>query len=518
MTAAARPWLEPLFTAGEMRSLDAWAIERCGIPSRELMEKAGAGVAASVVRLSRTGPVLIVCGKGNNGGDGLVAARILRERGVETRAFMLFGADELSPDARANHDRLVDAGGDVEAGTPDALGRALPGSAVVVDALLGTGFTGAPRAPLDRAIGLINEAGAPVVAVDVPSGVDASTGEVGGACVQAGTTVTFHAAKAGLWVDPGKAQAGSVEVIDIGIPHEGPDRPGGGEIGMITSGVLDLLPRRGTESTKFQSGSVLVVGGSTGLTGAVCMACDASMRAGAGWVRAAVPASLNAIFEEKLTEVMTLPLPDRDGSLQEDAAGEVLDATERAQSVALGPGLGRAEESFRAAVRLLREIDRPLVLDADGLNALAAHGLETIAERSSPAVLTPHAGELARLLAVESADISAHRLGKAREAAARTRSTVVLKGDDTLVADAGGGPVGVSGGGTPALATAGTGDVLTGMIAAFLAKGLAPFDAACAGVFAHAEAGRHAAERYGIESVIATDVIAAIPDVLRSRS
>jgi hydroxyethylthiazole kinase-like uncharacterized protein yjeF len=463
--------------------------------------------------------VRIVCGKGNNGGDGLVAARKLRELGAEAEALLLFAAEELSADARANYERLLGAGGQTEQVDPDAIERALEGATAVVDALLGTGFSGVPRAPVDRAIEAINEVDAPVVAIDVPSGVDASTGEVAGACVRADTTVTFHAAKVGLWIHPGKAHAGSIEIIDIGIPPDDGSRPGPhAGIGLIRPAVLDLIPERDTDSTKFKSGSVLVIGGSTGQTGAVCLSCDAAMRAGAGWVRAAVPGSLNVIFEEKLTEVMTLPLPDRDGFLEGKAADGALEAVERAQAVALGPGLGRSEHSFRVALRLLREVERPLVLDADGLNALADEGLEAIAGRTSPAVLTPHAGELGRLLQVDSSDISAHRLRHARDAAARSRSTVVLKGDDTLIVDAGGELVAVSGGGTPALATAGTGDVLTGMITAFLAKGTEPFEAACAGVFAHAEAGRGAAAEYGVESVIATDVIAAVPAVFRERA
>ena len=209
-----------------MRALDAWAIERCGIPSLELMEKAGAGVADAVAPLSASGPVRIVCGKGNNGGDGLVAARKLRELGVEAKALLLFAAEELSADAQANYERLVGSGGQVERVEPDAIERALKEASVVVDALLGTGFSGVPRAPVDPAIEAINEAQAPVVAVDVPSGVDASTGEVAGACVRADATVTFHAAKVGLWIHPGKAHAGRIQIIDIGIPPEDGSRPG----------------------------------------------------------------------------------------------------------------------------------------------------------------------------------------------------------------------------------------------------------------------------------------------------
>jgi hydroxyethylthiazole kinase-like uncharacterized protein yjeF len=506
-----RPWLEPLYAADEMRALDRWAIEREGVPSLELMERAGGEVARAITELSPAGPVRIVCGRGNNGGDGLVVARLLRDGGLDADALLLFAPDDLSPDARANFDRTEAR----EVSAAD-LASALEGSAVVVDAVLGTGFSGSPRAPLDAAIEAINSSGATVVAVDVPSGVDASTGEVEGARVHADLTITFQSHKVGLWVAPGKFHAGRVEAVDIGIPPAGEGRPPGPEIGLIRPAVLDLPPRRAPGGNKFRSGSVLVVGGSTGLTGAVCMACEGSMRAGAGWVRAAVPASLNQVFEVKLTEVMSIPLPDDEGHLLEDGGGAVLEAAERADAVVVGPGLGREGTSFALAQRLIREVDRPLLVDADGLNALAAAELAPAVGRKAPLVLTPHAGELGRLLGRSSADIEARRLASAREAAERARAVVVLKGDDTIVATPGPGDLAVNPGGSPALATAGTGDVLSGVIAALLARGLDAFESACAGVYAHAEAGREAARRLGAESVIAGDVIEALPVALRS--
>jgi ADP-dependent NAD(P)H-hydrate dehydratase / NAD(P)H-hydrate epimerase len=355
------------------------------------------------------------------------------------------------------------------------------------------------------------------VAIDVPSGLDASTGEVAGACVNAHTTVTFHASKIGLWVLPGKLHGGIVEVIDIGIPLADGEAPAV-TTGLIRPPVLDLVPRRGAESTKFSSGSVLVVGGSTGLTGAMCLAAEAAMRAGAGWVRAGVPRSLNPIFEEKLTEVMTVPLGDDDGHLAPTAVDAVLEAAERADAVVLGPGLGRADGSFELAQALARDLDRPLLVDADGLNALAGAGLESVAGRTAPVVLTPHAGELARLLGTESRQVSTRRLASAREAAERAGAIVVLKGDDSLIVDRGATRAGVSTGGSPALASAGTGDVLSGVIGAFMAKGLGAFEASCAGVLAHTQAGWLAAVEHGPDSVIASDVIAALPAALRRPS
>jgi ADP-dependent NAD(P)H-hydrate dehydratase / NAD(P)H-hydrate epimerase len=509
-----RPWLKPLYAAEEMRALDRWAIEHEGVPSLELMERAGGEVARAITQLSPDGPVRVVCGRGNNGGDGLVVARLLRAHGLETEALLLFPPDDLSRDARANLGRT-----EAREVAARALREALAGSALVVDAILGTGFSGSPRPPLDVAIEAINGAEASVVAIDVPSGVDASTGEVEGACVRADLTVTFHGHKLGLWVSPGKVHAGRVEAVDIGIPPDGTDRPPMPAAGLIGPAVLDLPPRRVPEGNKFKSGSALVIGGSTGLTGAVCMACEGAMRAGAGWVRAAVPASLNEIFEVKLTEVMSIPLPDRNGHLLDEAAGPVLEAVERADAVVLGPGLGREQGSFALAQALVERIERPLLVDADGLNALAAARLAPAGRRTSPMVLTPHAGELGRLLGKSSAEIEARRLASAREAAERTGAVVVLKGDDTLVVGPGAaGGLAVNPGGSPALATAGTGDVLSGVIAAFVARGLDVFEAACAGVYVHAEAGREAATRRGAESVIAGDVIDALPAALRGGS
>jgi NAD(P)H-hydrate epimerase len=505
-------WLEPLYTAEEMRALDSWAIHDEGVPSLELMERAGAGVARAITAMVPDGPVRIVCGKGNNGGDGLVVARLLADAGLDAEALLLADPDELSADARANFERLagwrrVDAG---------ELPGALEGSGVVVDAMLGTGFEGAPRAPLDAAIEAVNGAGAPVVAVDVPSGVNATTGEVEGACVRADVTVTFHAAKVGLSVDPGKTHAGRVDAVAIGMPPERWGAPAPRTAGLIRAAVHGGLPARGRGSTKFSSGSVLVVGASTGLTGAVCLACEGAMRAGAGWIRAAVPESLNEIFEVKLTEVMSLPLPDSGGALVRAAADAVLEATERADAVVLGPGLGRAPESFALAVDLIERIERPLLIDADGLNALAEAGLERAAGRNAPTVLTPHAGELGRLLGRPSSDVAEHRLAGAREAAERSGAVTVLKGDDTLVAQPGDEQlVAISRGGAGALATAGTGDVLSGVTAAFLARGLDAFSAACAAVEIHQEAGREAGRRIGADSVVAGDVIEALPAALR---
>jgi hydroxyethylthiazole kinase-like uncharacterized protein yjeF len=500
-------WLDPLPDAAQQRALDEWAIDERGIPGLELMERAGEGLAELVLRAAPRGRVAVVCGKGNNGGDGFVCARLLRQKGLEVEVLLLGDPADLRGDARTNHDRLE--GPEPRAFVPEALS----GAAVIVDAILGTGFSGTTRDPAARAISAINRAGADVVAVDVPSGVDASTGEVSGEAVRARATATFHAAKPGLWIDPGKSHAGEVTVVDIGIP---PEAPIDASIGLISGRVVDGIPRRGSESNKFAAGSVLVCGGSLGLTGAPSMASESAMRAGAGYVTALIPRSLNLVFEIRLLEVMTVPLPDRDGALTAQGAEAVLERSRRADALILGPGLGREPGSFDLARRLAREIGTPLLLDADGLNA-HAEALDSLAGREAPTVLTPHAGELARLLGGDSAGVSARRLHSARAAAAAAEAIVVLKGDDTIVARPD-GVCGVNRGGAPALATAGTGDVLSGVIGAYLAKHMDPFAAACAGVLVHSVAGRIAAQRIGTEGVIARDVIEALPPALHSLS
>jgi hydroxyethylthiazole kinase-like uncharacterized protein yjeF len=496
-------WLQPLPDAEQQRAIDTWAIKTQGIPGIELMERAGAGLTELVMARAPAGRIVVVCGKGNNGGDGLVVARLLRDRGRDVDVLLLAPGVQLRGDAGANFERLPG-----RAAEPLDPGR-LAGAAAIVDAILGTGFSGEPREPAKSAIDSINQAGgggATVIACDVPSGVDASTGEVAGTAVWAAATGTFHAAKPGLWISPGKDHAGDVTVIDIGIPPGAPVHP---TVGLIGEEVVAGVPSRGRESTKFAAGAVLVCGGSTGLTGAPCLASEAAQRAGAGYVTALVPASLDYVFEMRLLEAMSVPLPDADGALQPSAADTVLERTERAGALVLGPGLGRAPETFELARTVAGRAEIPLLLDADGLNAHAGQP-GALASRAAPTVITPHAGELGRLLDVNGEQIAAHRLACARRACQQARAIVVLKGDDTIVASPD-GLTAISRGGAPALATAGTGDVLSGVIGAYLSKRMDPFHAACAGVFVHARAGQLAAARLAAEGVIARDVIECLP-------
>ena len=435
---------EPLYTSEEMRAAEE------GHVVAELMERAGRAVANEVLRRYPDARRIVgVCGGGANGGDGRIALRILREAGR---------------DAEESDD--------------------LDGADVVLDALFGTGFRGEPRPDAAERIERINASGAPVVAVDLPSGVDASTGEVGGAAVRADCTVTFHGLKVGLEVAPGRFYAGTVSVADIGLAPRDPEHH------RVTREVLRLVPRRQPGDNKYTAGSVLVVGGARGLTGAACLSAEAAFRADAGYVAVAAPAESLPVLETRLLEAVKRPLD------------EVFEAVERAGSLALGPGLGEGHESL--VRRLLAETDLPAVVDADGLR-----GLEPL-ERAAPTVLTPHEGELGRLLGEESSWVAAHRLAAVRRAVERFRCVVLLKGTDTLVGAPGSGVLVVSPG-PPSLATAGTGDVLTGVIAAFLAKGLEPSLAAAAGAAAQQLAAALVPHQTG---VVASDVVARIPEVL----
>ncbi|MDX6507794.1 MAG: ADP-dependent NAD(P)H-hydrate dehydratase / NAD(P)H-hydrate epimerase, partial [Gaiellaceae bacterium] len=368
---------------------------------------------------------------------------------------------------------------------------------VILDALFGTGFSGEPRPEAAALIERINAAGAPVLAIDLPSGVDASTGEVVGAAVRAVTTVTFHGRKVGLEIAPGRFHAGAVHVVDIGL------EPTETALRCVLRKLLAEVPRRGPADNKYTAGHVLVVGGSAGLTGAPALCAEAALRADAGYVTVAAPRSALPALEGRLLEAVKRPLPEEDGVVAAAAAETVLELAAKASAVALGPGLGRGAGPREVVRRLLAELDRPAVVDADGL-----HGLEPF-DRSAPTVLTPHEGELGHLLGVQSDWVAAHRLEAVRRAAENFHCVCLLKGADTLVAAPGEGVIVVSLG-TPALATAGSGDVLTGIVAAFLSKGVDARTAAAAGAAAQQLASRVIPQ----SGAVASDISAALPLVL----
>jgi ADP-dependent NAD(P)H-hydrate dehydratase / NAD(P)H-hydrate epimerase len=434
--------LDPLYTAEEMRAAEA------AHDVDAMMQRAGAAVAEELMRrFPDARRIALHAGGGANGGDGRIAAEILRGQGREV-------VDEQ----------------------PE----------IVIDALLGTGLKGAPREETSRLIEQINSGGVPVVAVDIPSGVNASTGEVAGAAVQADLTVTMHGPKVGLAVAPGRFHAGEIAVADIGL------EPAETEHRLVTPEILAEVPRRSARDNKYTAGHVLVVGGSRGTTGAPALAARAALRADAGYVTIAAPAESLPVLETLVLEAVKRPLE------------QALEAAAKANALAVGPGLGREKESTALVRRLLAEVEVPAVVDADALFELEP------GEWPAPRVLTPHEGELARLLGRESKEIAAHRLASVQEAAEKFRAVVVLKGEDSLVAAPGRGVL-VCALGLPSLSTAGTGDVLTGITAAFLAKGMEAQRAAAAACAAQQLASREAAQRYGL---VASDVIEALPRAL----
>jgi ADP-dependent NAD(P)H-hydrate dehydratase / NAD(P)H-hydrate epimerase len=490
----------PLYDAQEMRELDRLAVERLRIPGMVLMERAGVAAAHEILqRYAEAEPVVVVCGAGNNGGDGFVVARHLHAAGTKVSAHLVGPASRLPADARANLEICGRLGVEVVRRPPPArLRRALRGAGLIVDAVFGTGFQGAPRAEAAAVIDAVNASPAPVVALDVPSGVDGSSGVVAGAAVRADLTVVFHGAKVGLMVSPGRALAGAVVVADIGIP---PQLESGTAVRLATLGLLGSVPAKDASSTKYSAGSVLVVGGAPGMSGAPALAGLAALRAGAGTAWVAVAPEVVGIVAAHRAELMVRPLPGG------------LELAERAGAVALGPGLGRSPDALAMARRLARTHRGPMVIDADALQAFAGE-LGLLARRRVPAVLTPHEGEMARLLGVEAGWVRSNRLEAVRRAAAQSRAVVLLKGDDTLIAAPGGERVVVSVAEAPGLATAGSGDVLTGTVAAMLSKGLEPMLAAACGAVAHARSGRLASAAHGRSGIVAGEVIDALPEAL----
>jgi NAD(P)H-hydrate epimerase len=507
-----------LVTSETMRAIDAMCIGELGIPGLRLMESAGAGTARFVEQRlgSLSGKtVTIVCGKGNNGGDGFVIARELRARGAVVEVYLAGHRDDVAGDARINLDRLG-SGAVIELADGRAVGgfaAAAARSDLVVDALFGTGFKGAPLGLSGTVIGMVNACARPVLAVDVPSGLDATTGAAGGECVRATWTCTMAFPKRGFYVPPGRELVGEVHVVDIGVPQKAVEAVGVRDNVLTGHEAAKLLPPRPHDANKGTFGRVVVVAGSVGYTGAAALASLSALRSGAGLVVLGVPASLNDVMEAKLTEVITRPLPETAGrALSRAAVPALRELIADADALAIGPGLSRDPETQAVVQAVVEEAAVPCVVDADGLNALSVDRVRGRAG-AAPVVLTPHPGEMARLTGRTVADVQAHRDDVARDVAARAGATVVLKGTGTVTVDPGGelflNPTGGSG-----LATAGTGDVLTGTVAALLAQRLPATHAAALGAFVHGRAGDLATLAKGRVGMIAGDVLEALPGAL----
>jgi ADP-dependent NAD(P)H-hydrate dehydratase / NAD(P)H-hydrate epimerase len=495
--------MKPVMTPVEAAALDELAEAR-GIAVADLMERAGYAVARACVDL--TGGTygrraVVVCGKGNNGGDGFVAARHLARWGVRVAVVVLDDPAGLHEPTATNHARLAEVGVRAARFDRGALERELERADVVVDAIFGTGFRGVPEGTWAHAISALNGSTAPVIAVDIPSGVDGASGLIAGDAVWADLTVTFGAAKTGDVLMPGAEAAGDLRVVDIGLPEDG----GVPETGLTEpDDVIALWPERAADAHKKASGTLVVVAGSGRMTGAVQLIARAAARIGAGYIIVAVPETILPVVQARLTETVFLPLPATEaGSVALGATDPVLRALEGADALALGPGLSRADETASFIRAVVRECPIPLVVDADGLNAFAGDA-EGLADRKADAVLTPHLGELARL-----AEANPDHLSAARSLSVRTNAAVLVKGSRTVIARPD-GSARINPTGSATLATAGTGDVLTGTVGGLIARGLGPFAAGWAGAYVHGVAGILAGRELG-DGAVAGDVAEHLP-------
>ncbi len=496
--------MRPVVTAAEMRALDRATIDDIGLPALTLMETAGRAVAhvAQEMLGDDHGHVAVVCGPGNNGGDGFVAARVLRDAGIDATVYLPVGRSSLRGDAATHLAILERAGGRVRmCDTPALLGAVrdeIAGATLVIDALFGVGLARPIEGHLAEVVAAINGAGH-CLAVDVPSGLDTDTGRVLGTCVHATGTVTMGALKIALASAPGFAHCGAIDVVDIGIPS------GVLATQVVRAGVVEMadvtswLPRAGVMDHKGTRGHVLIIGGMPGMRGAGRLCANAALRGGAGLVTFATAGEVAAD-----DSVMTKVLPTQLGDL-----------TANKGAIVIGPGLGQSEPAAGWVDEVLAS-GVPAVLDADALNLLAGI-VEAVKQAAGPVVLTPHPGEAARLLGITTSEVEADRLAAARALATRSHAVVVLKGARTIVCD---GTLdddfcSINPTGGPELATGGSGDVLAGLIGALLAQGVSAVDAARAGVFLHGLAGERLAAQHGSRGVISSDLPVAIAGVLK---
>jgi NAD(P)H-hydrate epimerase len=509
-----------ILTAPEMAGFDQQTINTIGIPGIVLMENAARGAAEFFLELypelldSR---VAIVAGTGNNAGDGFVLARIFHTRGAQVRVFCLRDPGRLSGDALTNFHILGNIGVSVtvweETADFEAQWGLIDECDFLIDAILGTGLKTEVQGLYRDIVERINTFSGPVLAVDVPSGLDASTGRPLGAAVRASATATFGFLKIGHVVEPGTDLAGQVRVIDIGIP---PDLPGisGVRRYWLTEEFLSPWVRpRLPDTHKGNAGHVCVLSGSRGKTGAATLISLGAARAGAGLVTLFIPESLNPILEVKLTEAMTFPIretPEQAPALS--ALPEILDFIRGKQALAMGPGISTGNETTALVRELVRKVDCPMVLDADAITALSDDPA-TLRRASAPLVLTPHPGEMARICHCSVPEIQQNRLEKAAAFSTQYRVVLLLKGRRTIIAGPN-GEIAINSTGNPAMGSGGMGDALTGIIAGFLAQGFSPFQAACLGAFVHGAAADRAIAGIASRGLLATDMLAEVPPVI----
>jgi hydroxyethylthiazole kinase-like uncharacterized protein yjeF len=507
----AQPVCWPLLTAQEMRELDRHAIEALGVPAETLMENAGRAVAEEILREVPSGAgVSIVCGRGNNGGDGLVAARHLHRRGVNVLVILLGDVSNLSAGAAENLDHAC------RVGVPLADQEWQPPSrGVVVDAIFGTGLSRSVEGVEAEWIRRINACRANargrvrVVSVDLPSGLCADTGAVLGSCVEADVTLALGLPKVGLALEPGRSAAGRIAVAGIGVGDPQAGRLPRAEL-WTRAYAGSQLPARPAAGHKGSFGHALIVAGSEGKTGAAALAAEGAARAGTGLVTIACPAGLNDILEIKCTEAMTAPVADTpERALASSAAEPIIALAATRDALGLGPGIGRSEETQALVVSLVKRLEVPLVVDADGLYPFAREP-DWLRERQAPTVLTPHPGEAATLLGIETSEINRDRPAAARELAKRFGSVVALKGAATVIASPE-GRIAINPTGGPALAAGGTGDVLLGMVTGLVAQRIDAFEATALAVFIHGAAADRLAKRAGSSGHLAGEIAGEIP-------
>lgn len=507
--------MERVVSADEMRWCDEVTINSFGITSLLLMENAGCGVV-EVLR-KRFSPleskhVMVFCGKGNNGGDGFVIARMLSGIGAYVTCYLLGSSKELKGDAKVNFNILKQmkkkmAGAiTIKSFSTDSVNSSAHVD-LIIDAIFGTGFTGAVKKPYIGAIEWINRQKTPVVAVDIPSGVNGTTGVVENYGVKANMTVTFGHIKSGLLCNQGRELSGDVTVVDIGIPRNvGADKRLKTSL-VRNSDVKKILPARSLHAQKDSVGKVFVLAGSRGLTGAAAMCSISALKAGAGAVVLGVAESIYPILAKKMTEVMVAPLPaTTEGSISARAFDQLQEKLKWADVVIAGPGLSQNLETQKLIVKVLQHCPEKILADADGLNAIAVEGMKVLKKVKAQMILTPHVGEFSRLTGIPSKDIEHHRIEVARSLAHKTRATIVLKGVPTVTATEV-GKVFLNSTGNPGMATAGAGDVLSGIIGGLWAQGMDAAEAAYAGVYLHGLAGDLAVKRLGERSLVANDLI-----------
>jgi len=511
-----------VITSAQMQALDLRTMTEAGIPGKTLMERAGGSVVACLEEAwgsPRGKHVTVLCGKGNNGGDGFVIARLLHRRKAHVRVLTMAQGSELSRDAALTYRQFARLAGTSRLRPFSSAQQALPllqESDIIVDALFGTGLSAEVTGRYAAAIDCINAAHRPVVSVDLPSGLDADTGLALGRAVRATMTVTCGLPKRGLYVNQGIDHAGRVLIADIGIPPAFVDAVDSRLTVMTDSFVKRCLPERKRSSHKGTYGHAGIIAGSVGKTGAAAMAAKGALRVGAGLVTVAIPSGVNDVLEAKLMEIMTAPMPDTKARTFSRTALDRLSAFVAARTaVAIGPGLSTHPETVELVQVLVKQLDRPAVLDADALNALAGRA-SLLTECKTPPILTPHPGEMARLETDATAQsVNADRIGTATRFARERGVFVVLKGARTIIARPDGAAA-ICPTGNPGMATAGTGDVLTGMAVGFLAQGLPPWEAACVATYLHGSAGDQAAGVMGQAGMTAGDLLDQVPRVLKA--